>query len=84
MAKQGRYEHIYVLELGDVIESVSNKASMNQLEGNDLSPMQQVDLAASLMFDLIKRLVKYAPVTYGSIASNHCQNRVNGKQVGRP
>lgn len=84
MAKQGRYEHIYILDLGDIIESVSNKASLNQLESNDLSPMQQVDLAASLMFDLIKRLVKYAPVTYGSIASNHCQNRMNGQQIGRP
>ena len=84
MAKQSRYERIYILDLGDIIESVSNKASMNQLEGNDLSPMQQVDLAAALMFNLIKRLVKYAPITYGSVASNHCQNRVNGQQVGRP
>lgn len=84
MAKAGKYEHIYILDLGDIIESVSNKASMNQLEGNDISPMQQTDLGASLMFDLIKRMVKFAPVTYGSIASNHCQNRVNGQQVGRP
>jgi hypothetical protein len=84
MAKAGKYEHIYILDLGDIIESVSNKASLNQLEGNDLSPMQQVDLAASLMFDLIKRLVKFAPLTFGSVASNHCQNRVNGQQVGRP
>ena len=77
-------EKIYILDLGDIIESVSNKASLNQLESNDLSPMQQVDLAASLMFDLIKRLVKFAPITYGSVASNHCQNRVNGQQVGKP
>lgn len=84
IAKQGKFERIYILDLGDIIESVSNKASLNQLESNDLSPMQQVDLAASLMFDLIKRLVKYAPVTYGSIASNHCQNRMNGQQIGRP
>lgn len=84
MAKANKYERIYILDLGDIIESVSNKASLNQLESNDLSPMQQVDLAASLMFNLIKRIVKYAPVTYGSIASNHCQNRVNGQQVGRP
>jgi hypothetical protein len=84
MAKAGKYERIYILDLGDIIESVSNKASLNQLEGNDLSPMQQTDLAASLMFNLIKRLVKYAPITYGSVASNHCQNRVNGQQVGRP
>jgi hypothetical protein len=84
LAKAGKYEHIYILDLGDIIESVSNKASLNQLESNDLSPMQQVDLAASLMFDLIKRMVKYAPVTYGSIASNHCQNRMNGQQIGKP
>ena len=58
MAKQGRYERIYILDMGDIIESVSNKASLNQLESNDLSPMQQTDLAASLMFDLIKRMVK--------------------------
>ena len=84
MAKAGKYERIYILDLGDIIESVSNKASLNQLESNDLSPMQQVDLASSLMFDLIKRLVKFAPVTYGSVASNHCQNRMNGQQIGRP
>jgi hypothetical protein len=84
MAKQNKYERIFILDLGDIIESVSNKASLNQLEGNDRSTMQQVDLAASLMFQLIKRLHKYAPITYGSVASNHCQNRVNGQQVGRP
>jgi hypothetical protein len=84
VAKEKKYEHIYILDMGDIIESVSNKASLNQLEGNDLSVPQQTDLAAALMFDLIKRMVKIAPVTYGSIASNHCQNRVNGQQVGKP
>jgi hypothetical protein len=84
LAKETKPERIYILDMGDIIESVSNKASMNQLEGNYLSPMQQTDLAASLMFDLIKRLIKFAPITYGSVASNHCQNRVNGQQVGRP
>jgi hypothetical protein len=84
LARVKKPERIFILDLGDIIESVSNKASLNQLESNDLSPMQQVDLAASLMFDLIKRMVKIAPVTYGSIASNHCQNRMNGQQIGRP
>ena len=83
-AKAKKYERIFILDLGDIIESVSSKASMNQLDGNDLSVPQQVDMAASLMFDLIKRMVKIAPVTYGSIASNHCQNRVQGQQVGKP
>ena len=81
--KQG-YERIYILDMGDIIESFSSKAQYNQLESNDLSPMQQTDLAASLMYELIKRATKYAPVTYGSVASNHCQNRFMGQQVGKP
>jgi hypothetical protein len=83
-AKKGKYEKIVIIDLGDIIESVSNKANYAQLESNDLSPMQQTDVAASLMFDLIKRMHKYAPVTYGSIASNHCQNRFQGQAVGKP
>jgi hypothetical protein len=84
IAKAGKYERIYILDLGDVIESFSSKAQFSQLEGNDLSPMQQVDAAAALLFDLVKRLHTYAPITYGSIASNHCQNRFAGQQVGKP
>jgi hypothetical protein len=82
--KSGKYERIFVMDIGDIIESFSNAAHFNQLESNDLSPMQQVDVATSLMLDLIKRAHKYAPVTYGSVASNHCQNRFKGQQVGKP
>jgi hypothetical protein len=67
-----------------MIESVSNKASMAQLDSNDLSPFQQQDLAAALLWDLIKLAHKYAPVTYASVGSNHCQWRVNGQAVGKP
>ena len=82
--KAGKYERIFILDLGDIIESVSNQAQYAQLATNDLSPMQQVDVAASLMLELIKRASKYAPITYGSVASNHCQNRFKGQQVGKP
>jgi hypothetical protein len=82
--KQGKYEKIIILDAGDIIESVSNKASLAQLESNDLSPMQQQDLAAALMWDLIKMAHKYGPVTYASVGSNHCQFRVNGQTVGKP
>jgi hypothetical protein len=82
--KQGKYEKVIILDAGDIIESVSNKASLAQLESNDLSPMQQQDLAAALMWDLIKIAHKYAPVTYASVGSNHCQFRVNGQVVGKP
>jgi hypothetical protein len=82
--KQGKYEKVIILDAGDVIESVSNTAQFAQLESNDLSPMQQVDMAASLLWDLVKLAHKYAPVTYASVASNHCQWRFNGQTVGKP
>ena len=82
--KAGKYEKVIIVDAGDIIESVSNAASMAQLESNDLSPMQQVDLAAALMWDLIKIAHKYAPVTYASVGSNHCQFRFGGQTVGKP
>lgn len=82
--KAGKYEKIVIIDVGDIIESVSNTADQNQLQSNDLSPMQQVDVAASLMWELIKRAAKYAPVVYGSVASNHCQWRHNRQTVGKP
>jgi hypothetical protein len=82
--KAGKYERIFIMDMGDVIESVSNKSEYSQLESNDLSPMQQTDVAITLLLELVKRAAKYAPVTYGSVASNHCQNRFKGQQVGRP
>jgi hypothetical protein len=82
--KTGNFDHIIILDMGDIIEGVNNKADMDQLQSNTLSPMQQTDLAAALIWDLIKLCAKYAPLTYGSVASNHCQFRVNKAAVGRP
>jgi len=81
--KKGGYEKVVILDAGDMIESVSNSAQFAQLESNDLSPMQQVDMAAALLWDLVKLAHKYAPVTYASVASNHCQWRFNGQTVGK-
>jgi hypothetical protein len=82
--KKEKYSRIVIIDGGDIVESVSNAASLAQLQSNDLSPMQQTDLAASLMWDLIKMAHKYAPVTYASVGSNHCQFRFNGQTVGKP
>jgi hypothetical protein len=82
--KAGKFDHIVIMDMGDVIEGVSNKADMEQIVSNTLSPMQQTDLAASLLWDLVKLATKYAPVTYGTVASNHCQYRVQKQRVGRP
>jgi hypothetical protein len=82
--KAGNYDHIVILDMGDIVEGVQNKADMDQLVTNTLSPMQQVDLASALIWDLMKIASKYAPITYGSVASNHCQFRVNKAPVGKP
>jgi hypothetical protein len=82
--KAGNYDHIVILDMGDIVEGISNKADMEQVMSNTLSPMQQVDLAAALIWDLMKIASKYAPITYGSVASNHCQYRVQKQTVGRP
>ena len=82
--KRGKYERIVILDAGDIIEGIENVASTAQLQSNDMSPMQQTDLAASLMWDLMKLCAKYAPVTYATVGSNHCQWRVSRQAVGRP
>jgi len=83
--KTGKYERVVLVDVGDIVEGFNNKADMQQLATNDLSIMRQVDTAISLIWELVTRTVKYCPeVTYATIASNHCQNRVNKQQVGKP
>jgi hypothetical protein len=84
LMKQNKYERIWILDLGDLIESISSTADQQQLATNDIGVTDQVSLGIDLMWELIKRASKYAPVTYGSIASNHCQVRSNRQAVGRP
>ena len=81
--KKNKYERIYVLDLGDIVEGFENAANLQQLQSNDLSLMQQVDLAAALVWDVLKAVSKHAPVTYASIGSNHCQWRVGKQRVGK-
>lgn len=82
--KKNKYERILILDGGDIIEGVENAANLAQLQSNDLSPMQQVDLASALIWDLLKLSTKYAPVSYASVGSNHCQWRVSKQAVGKP
>jgi hypothetical protein len=77
-------EKIIFCDVGDVIENLGNAADLHQLQSNDLSLMQQVDLATSLAWETLKMLSKYAPITYLSVGSNHCQWRVNKQRVGKP
>jgi hypothetical protein len=81
--RSGKYSQILVVDVGDIVEGFANAADMNQAVTNDLSLMQQVDTGISLVWDFIKRSAKYAPVRYVTVASNHCQFRLNKQRVGR-
>lgn len=82
--KKNKYERILILDAGDIVEGIENAANFAQLQSNDLSPMQQVDLASALMWDLLKIATKFAPVSYATVGSNHCQWRVSKQAVGKP
>lgn len=82
LVKKNKPERILFCDVGDTIENFGNVADLHQLSTNDLSLMQQVDLATSMAWETLKQLAKYAPITYLSVGSNHCQFRVNKQKVG--
>ena len=83
--KSGRYEQIILADVGDIVENFSNAASEQQQYANDLSLMDQVDLATTLIWDITKRASRYCSnIVYASIASNHCRFKLNKQNVGLP
>jgi len=84
LVKREKPDRIVFIDCGDTVEGFDNKASTNQLQSNDLSIMEQVDLATTMAWQTLKQLVAFVPqITYLSVGSNHCQWRVRGEQVGR-
>lgn len=80
--KKEKPAKVYFVDLGDTVEGFDN-AGGNQLQSNDLSPQQQVDLATTLAWDHLKAIAEHVPeIIYASVGSNHCQWRVRGKQQG--
>lgn len=83
--KQVKPKLVIFADLGDTVENFGNAADMAQLQSNDLSIMDQVDLAATLAWDTLKLIAKHTPeIWYASVGSNHCQWRVNKQRVGTP
>ena len=83
--KREKPERIIFADLGDTVENFGNAAPMQQLQSNDLSIMEQVDLATTLAWQTLKMLSKYVPnITYASVGSNHCQWRIGREAVGKP
>ena len=82
--KREKPDRIVFVDCGDTVEGFDNKASANQLQSNDLSIMDQVDLATTYAWQTLKMLAALVPdITYASVGSNHCQWRVHGQQVGK-
>jgi hypothetical protein len=79
-------EQVIFADLGDAVENFYNANSAQQHYSNDLSIMEQVDLATTLAWQTIRLLAEAVPtVTYTSVGSNHCQFRsANGKAIGKP
>lgn len=77
-------EKVIFCDTGDVIENFSNKANLAQLQSNDLSIMEQIDLATTFAWQTLKMITSMVDdVTYASVASNHCEWREGGQRVGK-
>lgn len=85
MIKKEKPSKVIFADLGDTVENFNNAADTAQLQSNDLSIMEQVDLATTLAWQTIREIAARVPdLTYASIGSNHCQWRVNKQVVGKP
>lgn len=83
--KKEKPSKVIFCDVGDTIENFINAVDQHQLRTNDLSIMDQVDLAITLAWDTLKTLAEYVPeIIYASVGSNHCQFRVNKQRVGTP
>jgi hypothetical protein len=84
LVKREKPDRIVFVDCGDTIEGFDNKASVNQIQSNSTSIMDQVDLATTYAWQTLKQLVALVPdMTYLSVGSNHCQWRIQGQQVGK-
>jgi hypothetical protein len=83
--KREKPEQVIFADLGDTIENFYNANSAQQAYSNDLSIMEQVDVATTLAWQTIRQLAELVPsLTYASVGSNHCQFRAaNGKAIGK-
>jgi hypothetical protein len=85
MIKKEKPKKLFFLDVGDTVENFGNANAEQQYVSNDLSIMDQVDVATTMAWRTIRRLAELVPtVTYASVGSNHCQWRRNGKAIGKP
>lgn len=82
--KREKPKKIIFADLGDTVENFGNANETQQLYSNDLSIMEQVDLATTFAYQTLSKLWEYCQdITYASVGSNHCQFRINKQQIGK-
>ena len=83
--KREKVGRVVFADLGDTVENFGNAANLQQLRTNDLSLMQQVDVATTEAWLTLQTIARIVPdITYASVGSNHCQWRVSKQAVGKP
>jgi len=83
--KTEKPSQVIFADTGDTVENFYNANAAQQSYSNDLSIMEQVDVATTLAYQTLKEIAQYVPdITYASVGSNHCQFRMNGKTIGKP
>lgn len=80
--KKLRPREIVIVDTGDILEGQENTKS--QLATNDLSLMDQVDIASTEFQKVIALCSTYASVRVVSVPSNHCQARRGKDLIGMP
>ena len=80
--KAGKFDHVVVADVGDILEGFENVGSQTRM--NCLSLQDQVDVAATEFWRTIRLAERFGPVDVLSIPSNHCQWRKGKGLVGKP
>lgn len=84
LIREHKPNKVIFADLGDTVENFGNAADQAQLQGNDLSIMDQVDLATTFAWQTLRMIYELVPdITYASVGSNHCQWRVGKQQIGK-
>jgi hypothetical protein len=80
-AKSVRPSRIIFCDVGDIVEGFDSGGNPNRT--NDLSIMQQVDVAATLTWEALKGLSGVCDsINYLTVGSNHCQWRAGKTRLG--
>ncbi|MEV4737168.1 MULTISPECIES: hypothetical protein [unclassified Microbacterium] len=73
---------LVLAEAGDLFEGFESGG--NPMFTNDLSLAQQMDLAATELFEFVKLMQRYGPVEVMAVPSNHTAWRAGKQNLGRP